>query len=359
MDFEDRLATVDVGRVDDDLPVETARTQQGPVEHFRAVGRTQNQHADVRLEAVHLGQQLVESLLALVVDEAHVHAALRADRVDFVDENNAGGVLLRLLEQVADPRGPHAHEHLDKVAAAEGKERHVGFAGDRPGQQRFAGARRTDEQDALGDFRAERFVAGRVLEEVDHFLQLVFGFVAAGHVVEGDARVLVGNRLRLALADAHHRLAHRPHSPRQEVPDPDEKQERQDPGEQERGQHAGTRAHELDVMRHQLVDQFRILDPDGAEQERSFRGGLSRRGSARDSSVRRCGGSFDCDLGRRRLDSTSAADGFSPAARFLDRRAFSWGVAFRGVCVCGFTFGAMLGPPVAAWERSFPRSRPV
>ena len=46
------------------------------------------------VEAVHLDQQLVERLLALLVAAADPSAALAADRVDLVDEDDAGRVLL-------------------------------------------------------------------------------------------------------------------------------------------------------------------------------------------------------------------------------------------------------------------------
>ena len=112
-------------------------------------------------KSVHFHQQLVESLLALVVDRADMHAALAADGVEFVDENDAGGVLLGLLEQVADAGRPDADEHLHELAAADREERHMRLAGHRPRQQRLAGARRADQQNALGDLGPERLVALR------------------------------------------------------------------------------------------------------------------------------------------------------------------------------------------------------
>jgi hypothetical protein len=55
------------GQRDEDLAVEPARSAQGWVEGVWPVGGGQHDHAVGRLEAVHLGQQLVEGLLALVV----------------------------------------------------------------------------------------------------------------------------------------------------------------------------------------------------------------------------------------------------------------------------------------------------
>src|SRR4030065_608536 len=62
------------------------------------------------LEPVHLDQELVQRLLALVVASAQARAALAADRVDFVDEDDARRMLFRLLEHVAHGGRPHARQ---------------------------------------------------------------------------------------------------------------------------------------------------------------------------------------------------------------------------------------------------------
>ena len=92
-------------------------------------------------------------------------AARLAQRVELVDEDDAGRGLARLLEQVAHPCGADADEHLDELRAGDGEERHPGLAGHGPRQQRLAGAGRADQQDALGHVGAEAAVAVRVLEE--------------------------------------------------------------------------------------------------------------------------------------------------------------------------------------------------
>ena len=147
------------GGADRDLAVEPARAQQRRVEDVRPVGGRDQDDVGARVEAVHLDEQLVERLLALVVAAAEAGAALAADRVDLVDEDDARRVLLGLLEQVAHAGGADADEHLDEVRAGDRVERHARLAGDRARQQRLAGAGRPVEQHALGDLRAERLVA--------------------------------------------------------------------------------------------------------------------------------------------------------------------------------------------------------
>ena len=82
-------------------------------------------------------------------------AALAADGVELVDEDDRRGGLLGLVEQVAHAGGADADDHLDELRRREREERHLGLAGDRARQQRLAGARRAGQQDALGDRRAE------------------------------------------------------------------------------------------------------------------------------------------------------------------------------------------------------------
>jgi hypothetical protein len=87
--LQDLLATADIRQADDHLAVEASRAQQRGVEHVRAVGRGDDDHAVVGFEAVHLDQELVEGLLALVVAAAEAGAAMAAHGIDLVDEDDA------------------------------------------------------------------------------------------------------------------------------------------------------------------------------------------------------------------------------------------------------------------------------
>ena len=115
MDAENALATHDVGVGHHDLPVEAARTQKRRIEHVGPIGGRDDDDALVRLEPGHLDQELVEGLLALVVAATEAGAAMTADGVDLVDEDDAGRVLLGLLEHVADAARADADEHLDEI----------------------------------------------------------------------------------------------------------------------------------------------------------------------------------------------------------------------------------------------------
>src|SRR5207302_7428964 len=98
---------------------------------------------------------------------------LAAQRVDLIQEDDAWGIFLGMLEKVAHPGRPDSDEHLDEIRAAQREVRNLGLAGDRAREQRFAGARWADQQDPprhAGPQLSE--TAGR-LQEFDDLLQLV------------------------------------------------------------------------------------------------------------------------------------------------------------------------------------------
>ncbi len=137
-----------------------------------------------------------------------------ADGVDFVDEDDAGGLLLGLLEEVAHARSAHADEHLDELRTRNREERHVGLAGHSLGQQRLARSRRAYEQRALRNFGAQLRIVG-LLEEIDDFHDLDLRLVQTGHILESHALgVVLVEDLRLGLADVHNATAGTASAPR-------------------------------------------------------------------------------------------------------------------------------------------------
>src|SRR4029077_18535575 len=140
-------------------------------------------------------------LLALVVAATEAGATLAPNCIDLVDEDDAWGVLLRLVEEVADARGADSDEHLDELRAGDAEEGDARFAGDRLGQQRLPGAGRADHQHALGDARAERGELIRKLEELDDLGELLLCLLHAGDVVEGDGRLVTAEQAGAAATE--------------------------------------------------------------------------------------------------------------------------------------------------------------
>ena len=198
---------------------------------------------------------------------AQARPAVPADRVDLVHEDDAGRVLLALLEEVAHARGAHAHEHLHEVRAGDGEERHVGLTRDGLGQQRLAGARRADQQDALGDLAPELLELRRVLQELDDLAQLFLGLVDPRHVLERDLVLLLRDEPRPRLAERQRLGPPALHLAHEEDPHPDEQQHRhplQHDGEPRVG--VGRLHVDLDALVLERLDQVRVVGGEGPER---------------------------------------------------------------------------------------------
>src|SRR5439155_292373 len=195
VDVEDRLAALDVGAVGHDLTVESAGPQERGVEHVGTVRRRDNDHVGPGVEPVHLDEDLVQGLLALVVRPAETGAALATDGVDLVDEDDARRVALGLVEQVAYAARADAHEHLDELGARDGEEGHARLARNSTREHRLSRAGLPDEQDAARDSRAQ----GR------EFVGFLEGglLLAQGSVLEIKSGVTGDDGDRLDLAGVH------------------------------------------------------------------------------------------------------------------------------------------------------------
>ena len=143
-------------------------------------------------------KHLVERLLALVVAAAESRATLSADGVDLVDEDDGRRLLARRGEQVAHAAGADADEHLHEVRSRDREEGHAGLTGDGAREHGLAGARRSDEQDALGDRGADGLVARGVLQELDDLTDLLLHAEVARDVSERRLRAIFVELLRPA-----------------------------------------------------------------------------------------------------------------------------------------------------------------
>ena len=165
------------------------------------------------VETVHFRKELVQGLFALVVASAQAAVPAFANGVDLIDEDDAGGVLLGFLEQVADTGCSHADEHFYEIRAGQGEERYVRLSCYGFGQQCFSGSRRAYEQCSFGELGSDLGVFARIMEEVYDFLQRFFGLFFSGYIFEGDAGVFFDVDFCFAFTDVHaHHAASAAHS---------------------------------------------------------------------------------------------------------------------------------------------------
>src|SRR5581483_394364 len=95
---------------------------------------------------VHLHQDLVQSLLALVVRAAETGAALAPDRIDLIDKDDTWRIALGLVEEVAHTRGADTDEHFNELGTTDGEEGHTRFAGHGTRKERLTCARRSHQK---------------------------------------------------------------------------------------------------------------------------------------------------------------------------------------------------------------------
>ena len=249
-----------VGTVDDDLPVEAPGTDERRVEHVRTVRRSHDDDALAGVEPVHLDQQLVQGLLALVVGAepgAHRAAATLADGVDLIQEDERGCLLLRLLEQLAHARSSEADEHLHELRARHEEERHVRLSGDRARQQGLAAPGGSEQEDALRDPAAQALILLGVLQEIDDLAELFLGLVDPRDVVEVGLHLLAVVDADLVAAHVQRRAgAAGSHPPEDEVIDDDHHQQERQDVQQQRGEDAGADGLDVHAGGHQLVGQW-------------------------------------------------------------------------------------------------------
>ena len=186
MNLEDCLTALQIRQFHRNTAVKPSRPQQRRIQRFRTVRCRENNDAAVGFETIHLGQQLVESLLTLIVATIVAGNTLSADGIDFIDEDDARRLFLGLLEEVTDLGGTHADKHFNKFRTAHGEERNIRLTGDSLRKHRLAGSRRTYQQNALRHRGTDLLVGTWIMQVLDNFLQRFLRLIFARNIRETD-----------------------------------------------------------------------------------------------------------------------------------------------------------------------------
>src|SRR3989454_1784092 len=195
-------------------------------------------------------------------------ATMAPDGINFVNEDDAWRILLALFKKIAYAACAYADKHLYEVRTGNREEWNVRFTGNRTRKQGLAGARRPDEQDALGNSPAQFLELLWVFQELNNFLQLFLGLVRPGDVLERGLLLLRGEQPRTGLAKAQCLVSTRLHLPHQEQAEAHKKNQRRSV---QQDQHPVPAAHflhlDLDGLVPQRFGNFRgiFLGDDGAE----------------------------------------------------------------------------------------------
>src|SRR5690606_12492571 len=99
VDIENLPATVEVGAVDADLPIESTGTQKRTIQYIGPVGSSHQNNAFFTGESVHFDQQLVEGVFPFVVASLDaVSAPGSSDGIYFIDKNDTRSFFPGLAE---------------------------------------------------------------------------------------------------------------------------------------------------------------------------------------------------------------------------------------------------------------------
>ena len=141
------------------------------------------------------------------------------------------------------------------------------FTGNGLRQQGLAGARRADQQRALGQLGADGSVLVRVVQEVHDLGEGLLGFVLTGDIGKGLAGLGLGVNLGVGFAEAHHVAAHVLHHLfLQPLTDSDNEHNRHNVADEHAQQGRGLRGDlggELDVGIEQTAHQLVIREDAG------------------------------------------------------------------------------------------------
>src|SRR5512146_1228599 len=119
MDIEDFQASLAVRQVDHNLAVKSTGPHQGRIQNLRSIGGRHHNYPAGGFKAIHLRQQLVESLLALFVSSHGAYAgSLSSNSINLIDENDGWSSFFGLIKQITHPRCAYPDKHFHKLGAA-------------------------------------------------------------------------------------------------------------------------------------------------------------------------------------------------------------------------------------------------
>ena len=195
---------------------------------------------------------------------AEARTTVTTDRIDLVNEDDAGRLLLGLVEHVAHARCTDTYEHLNEVGTGDREKRDLGFACNGLRQQRFTRSWRADHQHAARNAPAEPLELAWIAQELNEFMHVVLRFIDTGHIGKRGLDLVVRKQPGLALAKCHRatapagaalHLAHEQHEHRDDDEDREAGDQQLHPDALLFRQFGA----ELHLMRGKVIDELRII----------------------------------------------------------------------------------------------------
>src|SRR6266851_3916899 len=112
-------------------------------------------------------------------------------RIDLIDEDNAGSILLALFKQIANARCAYADKHFNEVGTRNREEGNIRFAGDGARKQSLARSWRAHHQHAFGNPSAKFLKLLRLLKKFNNLLEFFLGFLDARNILKRHPLLLI------------------------------------------------------------------------------------------------------------------------------------------------------------------------
>ena len=182
MNAQDGFAAMSFREIDRDLPVEASRSRAA-LDRARQAGWWRPARSRPEWTRSHPSPPAIAPASApLVIARKCRCAAARAPNgVDFIDEDDAGSVLLGLRKEISHTAGAQPDEQFDEIGATDALDRHTGLPCHRTREQGFADPRWADQQHALGNMGANGQVALRLAQKFDFLSEVLLGVVDISH----------------------------------------------------------------------------------------------------------------------------------------------------------------------------------
>src|SRR6056300_1888482 len=177
------------------LTVETTWTEEGVIEDVDTVRSSDDHNTSLIIETIHLGQELVNGLLTLVIGWHISTTTLLTNSINLIDEHDTRLILSCLLEKFAYALGSNTYEHLNEVRGRTLDEGDIGLTSDGSSEEGLTRTWSTSEEGTTRNLSTTSIVAFRFFEEIHNLFELLFGRVDTLNISEPGLNLLVHRKL--------------------------------------------------------------------------------------------------------------------------------------------------------------------
>ena len=212
MNSENACASLEIGKINSDLSIETSRTKKCLIKNISTICSCNSDNSGVSIETVHLYKKLVNGLLTLVISSSKSCATLTSNCINLVNENNTGGVLLSLGENITYTRSSNSDKHLYELGSRDGDEGNSSFSSNSLCEKGLTGTGRSIKDNSTRNTASVSIVKLRLLEEINNLNKLKLCSIASCNIVEVNSGIGDHLNLSLCLSESHGVLSSSSHS---------------------------------------------------------------------------------------------------------------------------------------------------